>query len=95
MLGLADKCRGLTHASFSWCYNLTDAAVLGLADKCHKCCGLTHADFNGCHNLTDAAVRGLADTHPGLTQANFEYCGILTYAAKAVTAQRRNCDYKF
>ena len=40
LLALADKChkchkcRGLTHVDFSWCINLTDAAVVGLADKC-------------------------------------------------------------
>ena len=85
---LADKChkcRGLTHANFYDCDQLTDAAVLALADKCR---GLTHANFRGCDNLTDAAVLELADKCRGLTHAEFYECRNLTDAAEAAIAKQ-------
>ena len=61
VVGLADKCRGLTHADFDRCGRLTDAAVLALAGKCR---GLTHADFSWCEELTDAAKATVKEQHP-------------------------------
>ena len=45
LLALADKCRGLTHANFKCCGNMTDVAPLELAAKCIKFSRLTHATF--------------------------------------------------
>ena len=87
------KCRGLTNVNFGWCPNLTDAAVVELADKCS---GLAHAEFDGCENLTDAAALGLAETCRGLTDVNFYRCSKLTEAAKAASrAQLPNCNFIF
>eukprot|EP00729_Bicosta_minor_P025316 gene25316-biopygen25507 len=49
VIALANKRRGIMHATFKYCDNLTDASVVALADKCP---GITHADFRCCENLT-------------------------------------------
>ena len=59
---------------------LTDAVLIGLADRCP---GLTNVNVAGCSNLTDAAVIGLADRCPGLTCVNVNGCQNLTDAARS------------
>ena len=44
--------------SFGCCENLTDAAVVALAEGCNQ---LICVNFEGCENLTDAAVVALTE----------------------------------
>ena len=66
-LGLADKCRGLTHADFDSCDNLMDAAVLVLVGTCRGLTYLTYATFINCYELTDAAKATVREQHPNCT----------------------------
>ena len=72
----------MTHASFSSCWPLTDAAVLALAEKCPES---THGTFGGDFNckLTGADVLALADKRLGISHASFRECKNLTDAARA------------
>ena len=84
MMALSNKCRGLTHANFSYS-GLADAEVIALVDKCH---GLTHANFGACSKLTNTAVLALADKCPGLEHVVFCYCDNLTDAAVRALADK-------
>ena len=85
------KCRrNLPHANFGGCRNLTDAALLALANNCS---GLTLADFGGCNNLTDVALLALADNYNchnchGLMHAAFSACENLTDNALLALAEK-------
>ena len=60
------------------CENLTDAAVVALAEGCNQ---LTSVDFSWCENLTDAAVVALVEGCNQLASVDFEGCVSLTDAA--------------
>ena len=85
LMALADKCPGITYATFWNCSELNDAAVVALADKCRE---ITHANFRGCYNLTDAAVIALADKCPRITHADFVHCTNLSDAAVIALADK-------
>ena len=66
-------------------YNVQDAHLLALADKCP---GIAHANFGYCTKLTDAAVLALADKCHGIKHADFHYCTELTNAAVLALADK-------
>jgi ribonuclease HIII len=74
----------LTSVELSMCSNLTDAAVVAVAEHC---AGLTSLSVAGCKNLTDAAVVAVAEHCGGLTSLNVSYCKNLTDAAVVAVAE--------
>ena len=58
---LAVKCRGITHAIFEGCVNLTDDALTALAEHCP---GLTCIRCRGCPKVTSGAKAAVRERRP-------------------------------
>ena len=65
--------------------DLTDAGIIGLADRCPA---ITDINVRECENLTDEAIIGLADRCPAITNIDLSYCRNLTDAAIIGLADR-------